>query len=196
MEPLVQADERALLWLNGWVGYFPWLDTIVSAVVSDYMAPVLMSLVLLGLWFTGATTAARERNQRGVMTALLGLALANLAVEVIDQFLYRPRPFDTLEVSLLFYRPTDSSFPANPAALGFAIAVGVWLWNRKVGAALLGVATVFALSRVYAGVFYPLDLLGGAALGVVASLLAAALLRWVEPLPTLALRLARAVYLA
>ena len=196
MGPLVRADERALLWLNGWVGHVPWLDTIVRAVVSDYLVPVLMSLVLLGLWFTGATAGARERYQRGVMTALLGLAFANLAVEVIDQFLYRPRPFDTLEVSLLFYRPTDSSFPANPAALGFAIAVGVWLWNHKAGAALLGVASVFALSRVYAGVFYPLDLLGGAALGVAASLLAAALLRWVEPLPTLALRLARAVYLA
>ena len=196
MGPLVRADERALLWLNGWVGHFPWLDTIAQAVVSDYLVPVLMSLVLLGLWFTGVTASARDRNQRGVLTALLGLAFGNLSVEVIDQFLYRPRPFDTLEVSLLFYRPTDSSFPANPAALGFAIGVGVWLWNRKVGTALFGVAAAFALSRVYAGVFYPLDVLGGAALGAAASLLAMGLLRWVEPLPTLALRLARAVYLA
>ena len=196
MELLVQADERALLWLNGWPEHLPWLGTIVRAVVSDYLVPVLLSLVLLGLWFSGATAEARERNQRGVMTAILGLAFANLVVQVINHFVFRPRPFTTLEVSLLFYRPTDSSFPANPVAVGFAAATGVWLWNRKVGAVLFGVAAVFALSRVYAGVFFPLDVLGGAALGASISLLVAVLLRWAGPLPTLVLRLARAVYLA
>ena len=108
----------------------------------------------------------------------------------------RPRPFTELKVSLLFYQPTDSSFPANPAAVAFAVAMGVWLWNRKVGTVLLGVATVFAFSRVYAGVFYPLDVLGGAFIGAGVSLLVAWLLRLIEPLPTLVLRLARATYLA
>ena len=196
MELLVRADERALLWLNGWVGHFAWLDAIVRAVVSDYLVPVMLCLVLLGLWFTGATGAARERNQRGVMIGMIGLGFANLAVEVMNHFVYRPRPFTTMEVSLLFYRPTDSSFPANPVAVGFAVATGVWLWNRRVGTALFGVAAVFALSRVYAGVFYPLDVLGGAAIGAGVSLLVAVLLPLAEPLPTLVLRLARAVYLA
>ena len=196
MEPFVRADERAFLWLNGWVGHFPGLDAIARLVVSDYLVPVLLSLVLLGLWFTGATAMSRERNQRAVMTAILGLAFAGLVVEIMNNFIYRPRPFSSLEVSLLFYRPTDPSFPANPAALGFAIATGVWLWNRKAGAVLLGLATVFALTRVYAGVFYPMDVVGGAVIGAGVSLLAAVLLRWVEPLPTLALRLARTLYLA
>ena len=196
MELLVRADERALLWLNGWVGHFAWLDAIVRAVVSDYLVPVMLCLVLLGLWFTGATGAAREHNQRGVMIGMIGLGFANLAVQIMNQFLYRPRPFNTMEVSLLFYRPTDSSFPANPVAVGFAIATGIWLWNRRVGTALFGVAAVFALSRVYAGVFYPLDVLGGATLGAGVSLLVAVLLRLIEPLPSLVLRLARAVYLA
>jgi len=196
LELLVRADERALLWLNGWVGHFAWLDAIVRAVVSDYLVPVMLCLALLGLWFTGATGAARERNQRGVMIGMIGLGFANLAVEVMNHFVYRPRPFTTMEVSLLFYRPTDSSFPANPVAVGFAVATGVWLWNRRVGTALFGVTAVFALSRVYAGVFYPLDVLGGAAIGAGVSLLVAVLLRLAEPLPTLVLRLARAVYLA
>ena len=196
MELLVRTDERALLWLNGWVGHFPWLDTIVRAVVSDYLVPVLLSLVLLGLWFSGLTAGTRERNQRGVMTGMLGLGFANLAVQVMNQFLYRPRPFTNVEVSLLFYRPTDSSFPANPVAVGFAVATGVWLWNRKVGTVLYGIAGGFALSRVYAGVFYPLDVLSGAALGAGIGLLVAIFLRLIEPLPSLVLRLARVVYLA
>ena len=164
--------------------------------VSDYLVPVMMSLALLGLWFTGVKADTRERYQRGVMTAIIGLGLANLAVEIINYFVFRPRPFETLEIYLLFYQPSDSSFPSNPGAVAFAIATGLWLWDRKVGTVLLVVATIYGISRIYAGVFYPLDVLGGAAIGVGASLLTRALLRWSEPLPTLALRLARAIYLA
>ena len=196
MELLTRADESALLWLNGWVGRFPALDAIVRLMVSDYLIPVVLSLVLLGLWFAGGTSALRERNQRGVMTAMLGLALANLTVEAFNQFLFRPRPFSELEVSLLFYQPTDSSFPANPAALGFAIATGVWLWNRKAGSAMLVMAAAYSIARVYAGVFYPLDVIGGAAIGTLASLLATLALRLAEPVPSRVLRFARSLYLA
>ena len=196
MELLTRADESVILWLNGWVGRFPALDAIVRLMVSDYLIPVVLSLVLLGLWFAGGTSALRERNQRGVMTAMLGLALANLTVEAFNQFLFRPRPFSELEVSLLFYQPTDSSFPANPAALGFAIATGVWLWNRKAGSAMLVMAAAYSIARVYAGVFYPMDVIGGAAIGTLASLLATLALRLAEPVPSRVLRFARSLYLA
>lgn len=132
----------------------------------------------------------------GVMTALLGLALANLIVEGFNQILFRPRPFSELEVSLLFYQPTDSSFPANPAALGFAIATSVWLWNRKAGSTMLIMAAAYSIARVYAGVFYPLDVIGGAAIGTLVSLVAALMLRLAEPVPSRILRLARSLYLA
>jgi len=196
LELLARADEATLLWLNGWVGRFPALDATVRLVVSDYLIPMLLCLTLLALWFAGGTPTSRERDQKGVMTALMGLGVANLAVEMINNFFFRPRPFADLEISLLFYQPTDSSFPANPAAFGFAVAMGVWLWNRKVGAVMFGLAAIFALSRVYAGVFYPLDVVGGAAIGMIVSLLVALVLCRIEPLPTLVLRLARAVYLA
>lgn len=196
MDTLERIDEETLLWLNGWVGHFAWLDAIVRLVVSDYLVPVLLSLVLLGLWFAGKTEAVRNRNQRAVLTALVGLGFASLVVDwLINPLLFRPRPFADHELSLLFYQPTDSSFPANPAAAAFAIATGVWLWNRKAGVVLLGLATVFALSRVYGGVFYPLDVLGGAAIGIGISFAVKLTLLWIEPLPTRVLRLARAVYL-
>ena len=165
-------------------------------VASDYLIPVLMSLVLLGMWFTGSSVELRERNQRGVISAIVSLAFANIAVELMNQMFFRPRPFADLEVALLFYQPTDSSFPSNPAVVGFATAMGVWVWNTRVGAILLGAATLFAIARVYAGVCYPLDVLGGAAIGVLVSLLVVMLLRWMKPLPDLLLRLARLLYMA
>ncbi|MBI4340410.1 MAG: phosphatase PAP2 family protein [Chloroflexi bacterium] len=196
MEFWENADESAFLWLNGWVGRLPWLDSVARLVVSDYLVPLTLALALVGLWFSGATPEARERNQRGVMTGALGVLLANLAVQVMNWFVFRPRPFVTLEASLLFYRPVDSSFPSNPAAVAFAVAVGVGLWNRRVGWALLPVAGLYALSRVYAGVCYPSDVLGGAAVGLAGGAAAHALLHWLRPVPAFILRIARALYLA
>ncbi|MBI4311872.1 MAG: phosphatase PAP2 family protein [Chloroflexi bacterium] len=196
VEVLEQADQAAFLWLNGWVGRFPSLDNVVRLLASDYLVPLLLALTLLGLWFTGPTLLARTRNQHGVMAAVVALALASLVVEVISDVMFRPRPFATLDVSLLFYRPTDSSFPAHIAAIGFAVAIAVLLWNRRAGAALVALAALYSLSRVYAGVLYPLDIVGGAAIGVAGGLAATLLLRRFRPIPAFVLRVARALYLA
>ena len=68
--------------------------------------------------------------------------------------------------------------------------------NKNGGVLLGAIAALFGLSRVYAGVFYPLDVVAGAAIGVGVSLAVSVALRLVEPLPTLVLRLARTLYLA
>ena len=49
------------------------------------------------------------------------------------------------------------------------MATGVWMANRKIGAAMFAVALVYGFSRVYAGVFYPGDILGGALMGLAAA---------------------------
>ena len=197
METVIRVDEELLLWLNGWVGHFPWLDAVVKVVISDYLVPVFLALALLGLWFAGRSEDVRLRNQRAVLNAVAGVALASMVIDwLLNQLVVRPRPFLDHELALLFYRPTDSSFPANPAAVAFAVATGIWLWNRRAGALLYAVAALYSLSRLYGGVFYPIDILGGVAIGIAASLIAYAAMRRFEAVPALVLRLAKALYLA
>ncbi|MBI4305076.1 MAG: phosphatase PAP2 family protein, partial [Chloroflexi bacterium] len=113
-------------------------------------------------------------------------------------FWARPRPFNAMpdQVNLLFYPSTDPSFPANPAAVGFAAATAVWLANRKLGVLLAVTTVVQAVARVYVGVFYPTDVIGGAFVGVVIVGLPLALRRLLRPLPELAIRAGRAFLLA
>jgi undecaprenyl-diphosphatase len=62
--------------------------------------------------------------------------------------------------------PHSGSFPSGHAATSFACAgVLAWLSPRLAVPALL-LASAIAFSRVYVGVHYPLDVLGGAALGL------------------------------
>ena len=193
---MAHADEVFFFWLNGWVGWSPKLDAVIGWVVSDYLVPVSVALALLGLWFVGDSRAARMKNQVGVIVALAAMGLASWAVFISNALYFRDRPFADHEVSLLFYRPTDSSFPSNPAAAMFAIAAAVWVFNRRIGLALFLGAGLYGLARVYAGVHYPLDIVAAALIGVVAAYLAFKLKDLLEPLPTMAIKAARILCLA
>ena len=196
MEAVSQADAEVFLWINGWVGTSTIFDRMVQWVVSDYLIPVVFSVILLGLWFGWADQAMRERHQRGVMLAGIGVGIASAAVKIVNEFYFRPRPFDALEVELLFYTPTDSSFPANPVAIVIAMATGAWVANKRIGIAMYIGALIYGFSRIYAGVFYPMDVLGGALIGVAATYLVYLTLKLIEPVPTLCLRLVRFLMIA
>mgnify|MGYP001492555737 CR=1 FL=1 len=114
-----------------------------------------------------------------------------MIVALINDHYFRPRPFSQHEIQLLFYEPTDSSFPANPVAVLFAVASGVWGGHRRLGCVLYVGATLFALSRVYAGAFYPLDVLAGAGIGIATAIMIRRVLALIEPIPTYALKLVR-----
>lgn len=196
MEKLAHADEVVFLWINGLVGTFRPLDEAMEWIVSDYLVPAAMALTLLGLWFGGSASARRMRNQVGVLVALASMAIASGAVFALNGVYFQDRPFVDLDVSLLFYEPTDSSFPANSAAAMFGLAAAVWGIDRRLGAALTLMAALFSFSRVYAGVHYPLDIVAAAAIGFVAAGVTLKLRRLVEPLPTMVIKAARILCLA
>ena len=102
------------------------MDAIGEALVSDYLIPVMLILGLMWLWFsTDEPASSGLLAKKTVIAAILAMAFANLAVLVLNEVYFRPRPFTEVELNLLFYRPTDSSFPSNPAALSFALAFSV-----------------------------------------------------------------------
>ena len=89
---------------------------------------------------------------RSFLYAAVGVGFSNLVVTIFNSAIDRQRPFWTLEdVNVLFYRPTDPSFPSNAAAFAFALAAGVLLVRPRWGL-LIGLgATLFSFARVYAG---------------------------------------------
>ena len=190
------ADEQVFLWINGLVGRFAPLDRVVEWIASDYLVPVSLALTLIGMWFMGRDRLERQRHQIGVFAALTAMGLSSLAVFIVNVFYFRDRPFVDHDVALLFYRPTDSSFPSNVVAATFGIGAAVWVVNRRLGTAVLVGAAVLGVSRVYAGVHYPLDVLAGAAIGIVVAFLTLGLRELLMPILVWVLRAARALCLA
>jgi undecaprenyl-diphosphatase len=188
------------LWLfkliNGLAGHTPVLDQVMRALVSDYVGPTLQVLGLLGFWFEGRSADRRCENQRAVLRAAVALVLSGALVGLCNLFYFRDRPFRYNEVNLLFYYPTDSSFPSNSVAVVFSFATTVWLQNRRWGLPMMILAAGFAISRVYCGVHYPADILAGFTLGAGAAWLLTRYGRWLDRLFDPVIRLARQLYLA
>ena len=186
-------DADLVIWLNGLSGNVKVFDDLMRLVASDYLMPLSFSLAMLGLWFSGKNPAERVRYQITMLIAISALSLSNIVVWLINISWDRPRPFVEHgdELNLLFYPPTDPSFPANPVAVGFSAAAAAWSINHKFGWWMFAAASLFGFSRLYAGVFYPTDIIGGAVVGIAVFIFTSYLRRFLEPLITSFVRLIR-----
>ncbi len=188
-------DGAIVRLLNSGVGNVALFDWLMNVLVSDYFVPVTGSLLLIALWMTG-TQEARQSNQLTTMIAAAAIGAANAITTIITQLVERPRPFEDNDLTLLFYAPTDPSFPSNTSSVGFALATAVFLRHRRLGGVLYALAFFWGFARVYAGVHYPTDVLAGAVVGVVAALATAVLFRLLAFVPRHVLRWLRLLYAA
>jgi undecaprenyl-diphosphatase len=195
----VITDRALFLYINGLAGKVPIVDGFFRGISNDYFAVISCCLILIWLWFGTRGAERRQIYQRTVLIAAISIGLASLLMLMVNQFYFRPRPFNELppgSVHLLFYRPTDSSFPSNLAAVLFAIAIPVIIKIRSYGSILLAIAVLSSFGRIYIGVHYPLDVLGGAVIGTLGALLAYGASWLIAPLMDFLMHLLRKLYLA
>jgi undecaprenyl-diphosphatase len=177
---LHSADENLFLFINKFAGDVPGFDFLVRLVVNEYFVPVTLALVIVYIWF--AEGKSRQGSRKVLLTAALSVGLLNFFIEILNQFIVRARPFDELPVNLLFYKPTDPSFPSNAAAIGFVLGTSIFLVNKRLGVVCLALAAFYGFSRVYAGVHFPSDVVAGALMGILTVLLVS---KWKKLINTL-----------
>jgi undecaprenyl-diphosphatase len=152
------------------------LDTLGNTFIHRFQSPVMdivmnaateigRDLGLAAIATVGAIVlirAKRDREALSIAVVLGGSILLNWAMKI---FFHRARPVVPWAVA-----PADYSFPSghsmNSTALGLAIALVVWRlagprWGAVAFVAASLAAGVIGLSRVYLGVHYPTDVLGG-----------------------------------
>jgi len=111
----------------------------------------------------------------------LQVAVADLAAQLISyglrQWIGRVRPSDVYSSPRpLVHAPHDGSFPSGHATASFACATVLAFQAPRAAPAFFVLAAAIAWSRVYVGVHYPLDVLGGAVVGVAIAIA----LRWLS----------------
>ena len=159
MQPLQSLDALLLEILRA--SHAPWLDLVMSTVtIIGIMGGVWQLLALIGM--------SRARWRAAAWRTLLAVWLALAAVDgVAKPLVDRSRPsMPTASDRTLPPASRSASFPsghATSAAAGAAAVSRMWPAAR---AAWWTLAVLIGYSRIYIGHHYPLDVIGGAILGV------------------------------
>ncbi len=120
------------------------------------------------IWLIVAALAALIWKRPAIfLYVVLADLLADMAAYALRQAIGRERPPHRFpDPAPLVHVPVSDSFPSGHAATSFACAaVLAWLTPLP-KVPLFVLAALIAFSRVYNGVHYPLDVVGGAALGL------------------------------
>ncbi|MFJ8596049.1 phosphatase PAP2 family protein [Streptomyces sp. NPDC093598] len=167
-------DVDLLYDINGLAKDAPaWLDRVMEY-VGEYGLLLAIVLLVVGCWWS-----VRRRGDEDAASTVAALIWAPLAAGIavlvnvpIRGFVERPRPFlDHQGLEVLVKGKTDYSFVSDHATIVMALAVGLFVANRKFGLAGLVLALFGGFIRVYMGVHYPTDVVGGFALGTAVALL-------------------------
>ena len=156
-------DTQLFLFIHGLAGLSPILDGI-GIFFAKYAIYILVPALALGVVY----------RRKPLTHMVLALVFAYAVNHAIAYFLFRPRPFVALHLSPLIdgVACVSKSFPSDHTALSFAAATVCALalprlrWIGYAGALAIGVA------RIFVGVHYPGDILGGIGVGILAGLIA------------------------
>lgn len=170
-EKLLKWDRDTFIYLNGLGAKefdFFW-STITN--ITTWIPLFLLLIVLLILKFP-------KKEAFFKLMTVFGLVLFIIVVTHLTKTgVGRLRPNNTEEINTLIRvlkSPTDYSFFSGHAASSFSITVLVFLFLRKKikWMVLFFIwPLLFAISRIYVGVHYPLDIIVGALVGILTGII-------------------------
>ena len=158
---LIELDKNLFFLINSKAGIYESIDSLLGIVAGDYLVPVMLSLGLIFLWFQETAKDRAIEVRKRVLIAICSLLGSCLLVMIINELFFRERPFNLPEAKLIFYAPTDSSFPSNSTAAMFGLSIPILKTRMRVGMMMLLASMCLAICRVYVGVHFPGDVIGG-----------------------------------
>ena len=190
LEQLLHIDTEVLLAINGW--HAPWADTLMW-IISAKATWIPLYLLLIGLlvwrYRKPAMTSVKWLQRVPVcvvMIVVIGLAVGAadfIASGILKELVARPRPTRVPELEGVLhlvngYKSGRYGFVSSHAANTMAVALLFSLiWRNKIATCglMLWVAAN-CYSRMYLGVHYPLDILGGLMVGALVAVVVYAML--------------------
>jgi undecaprenyl-diphosphatase len=159
---------------------FHFINGSLQNPVLDLLMPFITDLnkhttvlVLVGVVLIVLAVKGGARGRIAVAALAIGILFSDQLNSSVAKFiLERPRPCHVLSnVHLLVGCGSGYSFPSSHAVNNFCGAVILSFFFPEAAVWLYAFAAVVSFSRVYVGVHYPSDILGGAIIGICCGLI-------------------------
>lgn len=166
MDFILNFDSGILLWIQE---HFrnPVFDSFFKSITHLGDAGIfwiLLTIILL---------CFKKTRKAGIYSAcaLLGSVLINNVI--LKNLIGRIRPYEVIDGLKCIVAPAhDLSFPSGHTGSSFSSAVAIYKnLPRKYAIALLVLAVFISFSRIYVGIHYPTDVLGGFLVGTIIGIL-------------------------
>lgn len=157
---LLHIDVALFYAVNG--GWHPaWLDWLMVQLTS--------SVNWRPIWIAGILWLLIKGNREGRICAVILVvtvaAMDQLSSHLLKETIQRLRPYEALQNVTQLVGSGGGSFPSNHALNNAAAAVVLSAYYRKLTWLWVAIALLIGFSRVYVGVHYPSDVLGGFVIG-------------------------------
>lgn len=129
------------------------MTEIILIFIARWLIWVLIAIISL--------VAVIKWERRTPFKIWVTVLAADVIAEVLKYIFKVPRP--EISSPLLIF---DPAFPSGHTAMVAALGAFVFRKNKPLGILLLVLSLIIGWSRVLLGVHYPLDILGGFAVGV------------------------------
>lgn len=172
MEFLEQIDQQLFLFLNGL--HSPFWDNIMYWISYKFTWIPLYLVTLIYFVY--------KQKIKAILTIVMAVAVIafadQISVNLFKNIFLRFRPCHNLDIQNMIHLVNNhcggqygfvSSHAAN--AFGFAIFSALVIQKRNISLALIFWAILVSYSRIYLGVHYPADIIGGAVLGIISAYL-------------------------
>jgi len=162
---LVKLDKEIFLFVNLKMQN-RFFDFLMPFITEFKNWRILFFLIMLAMLIFG-----RKKERIAVVLLLIVLAVADSSVNLLlKSWIGRVRPCNVFpQVHLLAGCSHSGSFPSSHAANIFAAGTILTFFYRRVWLIWLAIAVTVSFSRIYVGVHYPLDVVGGAFYGILLS---------------------------
>lgn len=171
---LAAAAVLGVSWAWASKGIGTWeLDVVeVASAAADpvwwLLWPVMQLGTVVGVVVVGGALWWTERRPAPVVMVVAAAVLARTTADVGKDVMGRARP-PAERVTELREAADGFGYPSSHTATAAAIAVAAWPWlSDRARVVLVTLAALVGLARIVGGVHLPLDIVGGAAIGVLA----------------------------
>ena len=161
METLIALDTWLFLKLNAGVanGFFDWLMPIITN-IRHFRIPIIVMLAALALFGGG-------KGRSAVLLALITLTITDqVSSTILKPWIGRIRPCHVVEgARVITGCGNNLAFPSGHATNTMAAAILFGSIYRRALLPALVLSVLVSYSRIYIGIHYPVDIVGGWIIG-------------------------------